>query len=565
MVISSVVYLNALHNGFVDWDDGTYVLNNHFIRSLDYSFFRWITFSFHAGNWHPLTWLSHAMDYKIWGLNPMGHHLTNIALHGINSFLVTVISIRLLESRDRVSGTPVMTEYWRCFAGALTGLLFGVHPLHVESVAWVAERKDLLCALFFLLSINSYIHYVSNKVVVKPGENGRTFLRGTYLAGLIFFILALLSKPMAVSLPIVLLIIDWYPFERFRSFRGLLPVLPEKLPFILLSIGSSIVTFLAQKEGGAVIPMVTIPLSDRFLMAIKSLALYLGKLILPLNLLPFYTYPKHVAPLSFPYLSAFVTVLAIVLICFVFARKYRLLPAVFGFYFVTLIPVLGIVQVGNQAMADRYSYLPSIGPFLLAGVALAWLGVSMQGIERLRLIAPVFSGGLVVVVVVVLGAITWRQTAVWKNSITLWSYVIEKNHENENNAVKFSFAYNNRGVAYHEKQRLDEAIADYSRGILLDPADGDIYNNRAIAYAAKKEYELALADNRKAFQLNPNNGGVLYNIACIYALKKEPDQACDWLKKSIDHGYADWENIRHDRDLENIRSMSCYQSIMAGK
>jgi hypothetical protein len=505
------------------------------------------------------------MDYMMWGVNPIGHHLTNIVLHGINSFLVTVISIRLLESRDRVSGTPVMTERWRCFAGALTGLLFGVHPLHVESVAWVAERKDLLCAFFSLLSVNSYIHYVSSKVVVKPGEKGRTFLRGSYMAGLIFFILALLSKPMAVSLPLVLLILDWYPLERSKSFPEMLQVLPEKLPFVFFSIGSSIVTFLAQKEGGAVIPMVTIPLGDRFLVAIKSLVLYLGKLILPMNLVPFYTYPKHVDPLAFPYLAAFVILLAIVFICFAFARKYRLLPAVFGFYFVTLIPVLGIVQVGNQAMADRYTYLPSIGPFLLAGVALAWLGVSMQGIARLRLIAPVFSCGLVVAVVFVLGAITWRQTAVWKDSITLWSYVIEKNHENETNAVKFSFAYNNRGVAYHEKQRLDEAIIDYSRGIQLDPGDDDILNNRAIAYAAKKEYELALADNRRAFQLNPNNGGVLYNIACIYALKKEPEQACDWLKKSIEHGYADWENIKHDSDLDGIRGVYCYQSIMAGK
>jgi hypothetical protein len=565
MLLSVAVFMNALFNGFVDWDDGTYILNNPFLRSFDTAFFKWAFFGFHASNWHPLTWLSHAADYGLWGLNPMGHHFTNIILHGINALLVTVLTVRLLDIPEKSTGLMPLSDTMRLLAGGVVGLLFGLHPLHVESVAWVAERKDLLCAMFFILSILAYLRHATADGDGKSEKTAGQCGKRSYFAALAFFLLALLSKPMAVSLPLVLLILDWYPLERISSKRTLRSVFLEKLPFIGLSLASSIITFLAQKGGGALIPMTSIPLPSRLMVAIKSLALYLGKILVPVDLVPFYPYPKHVAFLSLPYLASAITVAAITAACLAAAQKSRVLPAAWGYYVVTLIPVLGIVQVGNQAMADRYTYLPSIGPFIIIGLAVAWGAAKVQGMDNRRWMVAVAGGGAVVLLMAALAVITWKQTAVWKDSITLWNYVIERYHGEEQNAVKFSFAYNNRGVAFHGQHELDKAIADYSRAIELDPGDDSYYHNRAIAYAAKKQYDKALADNGKAFALNTDNSGALYNIACIHAQRNDPGQACSWLRKSIDHGYADWDQIKQDSDLDSIRNTPCYQSIMVGR
>lgn len=565
MLLSFAVYMNALYNGFLDWDDGTYIINNPFLRSINAAFFKATFFGFYASNWHPLTWLSHAADYGIWGLNPFGHHLTNIILHAINSFLVTVLTVRLLDLPEKSAGLMPLSCRMRLLAGGVVGLLFGLHPLHVESVAWVAERKDLLCALFFMLSILAYLRYATAYINRKSALTAYRCCKRSYFAALAFFLLALLSKPMAVSLPLVLLILDWYPLQRMTSKRTLRSMFLEKLPFIGLSLGSSIITFLAQKGGGALIPMASIPLSARLMVAIKSLALYLGKIIVPVDLVPFYPYPNHVTFLSPPYLASALTVAAISAACLVPARKSRVLTAAWGYYVVTLIPVLGIVQVGNQAMADRYTYLPSIGPFIIIGLVVARVATKVQGTDNRRRMFAVAGGGAVVLLMAALAVMTWKQTAVWKDSITLWSYVIDRYHGEERSAVKFSFAYNNRGVAFHRQHELDKAISDYSRAIELDPGDDSYYHNRAIAYAAKKQYDEALADNGKAFSLNTNNSGALYNIACIYAQRNETEQACSWLRKSISHGYADWDQIKHDTDLDSIRNTYCYQSLMVGR
>jgi hypothetical protein len=206
-LLTLLVYLPALQNEFVDWDDNVYIFDNPYIRSLDMAFFKWAFWGFHAANWHPLTWASHALDYAVWGLNPLGHHLTSISLHALNTFLVVALVTRLLDAYNTKQNRPALNDRMVLIAAATTGLLFGLHPVHVESVAWVSERKDVLCALFFLLSLLSYLSYVSSNT------------QKTYLLSLGFFVLALLSKPMAVTLPVVLLILDWYPYGRIRSFK----------------------------------------------------------------------------------------------------------------------------------------------------------------------------------------------------------------------------------------------------------------------------------------------------------------------------------------------------------
>jgi hypothetical protein len=328
-LITFAVYLSTLHHEFVEWDDAQYVVENLPIRSIDWTLIRWAFSAFHAGNWHPLTWISHALDYALWGLDPLGHHLTNAILHAVNTFLVVFLikELLLVSSRTAINAgrSEFLSERTILITAGTTGLLFGLHPLHVESVAWVAERKDLLCALFFLLSIIAYTKYASPlSGETSPEKQSSRSYSGHYLAAFGLFILALLSKPMAVTLPFVLLILDWYPFKRIRSLRTLWTVGIEKLPFIALSLLSSVLTVLAQRAGGAIVSMESVPLSTRMLVGVKSLMVYLGKMVWPLNLSPFYPYPIDASPMSWGYLVPIVLVIGITLLCAIMAKKQRL-------------------------------------------------------------------------------------------------------------------------------------------------------------------------------------------------------------------------------------------------
>jgi protein O-mannosyl-transferase len=300
-VITLIVYLPALNNEFVNWDDRVYIYENDHIRTLDLRFFKWAFFDFHAFNWHPLTWISHAVDYALWGLNPHGHHLFSIVLHGLNSLLVVVIAMRLLEFSGSSGGSSsaerFLSENSRLSAAIITGLMFGLHPVHVESVAWVSERKDMLCAFFFLLSLISYARYVRSK---GYDTFRQVVLNKYYLGSLIFFLLALMSKPMAVTLPAVLLILDWHPFGRFQASEKLRTILLEKLPYVVLSLLSAIITVMAQ--GTAVTQLSKISLFARILIACHSLLSYLWKMFWPESLIPLYHYPRGATIVSYEYL-----------------------------------------------------------------------------------------------------------------------------------------------------------------------------------------------------------------------------------------------------------------------
>jgi hypothetical protein len=544
-LITFLVYLGALHNTFA-WDDKVYVLGNPHIHSLDVKLLRWAFFDFYSANWHPLTWMSHAADYALWGLNPLGHHLTNNILHAANTFLTVILVARLFEvlkTRTAPNEWPsFLTDRAILIAAGTTGLLFGIHPLHVESVAWVAERKDLLCALFFLLGILAYVNYadsVNSKAV--PQSPFSRFADRRYLVTLGIFVLALLSKPMAVSFPVVLLILDWYPFSRIRSVKTLLAAGIEKLPFIALSFVSSILTVLAQ--GKAIQSTEFAPLSTRLLVAAQSLIAYLLKMLWPVNLVPYYPYPTSASLASVEYLLPVVLVIGITGVCAATATKQRFWLSAWGYYVVTLIPVIGIVQVGGQAMADRYTYLPSLGPFLVIGSAVAWALIRLSLPGRSRLMAGLF-GSILVFVFASLLYLTSRQIGIWQNDLVLWSYVVEK----EPNRVPI--AYNNRGLALKESGRFDEAIEDFEKTIALDPsrdapynnlgvlylraglfeksiayldksiaidpADAEAYDNRGVSYASAGQNERALEDFNKAIQLQKEDGAAYYNRGSLY-------------------------------------------------
>jgi tetratricopeptide (TPR) repeat protein len=574
-----LVYLPALQNGFTDWDDNTYVLTNPHIRSFDIAFFKWAFFHFYDCNWHPLTWISHAFDYAIWGLNPFGHHLVNIIFHAVNTFLVVILIIRFLEiykeTATKPGLRPFLTERTMLIASGATGLLFGLHPLHVESVAWVAERKDLLCALFFLLSIMMYTNYarsVSNGTDnKKPASH---FFNKQYVLALGLFIFALTSKPMAVTLPVILLLLDWHPFNRMQSLKSFRALVIEKLPFIALSLISSIVTILAQRAGGSLRSMEIIPLSTRLLVAAEALIAYLWKMLWPLNLVPYYPYPKDVSLFSLKYIAAIALVIGITLACIVAAKKRKLWLSVWGYYVVTLIPVLGIVQVGGQSMAERYTYLPSLGPFLVIGLASAWISKKTDAGKKWGLIAKVI---WISAVICALGSISYRtveQIGIWKNGITLWDYVIEKEPEG------VSIAYTNRGLEFEKIGQLDKAIEDYSKAIVLDPSAyiayfnlgvvyfktdlldkaigyfnrsiavnptyADAYSNRGIAYALLDQYGRALDDFNKAIELNQNFAAAYYNRGKLFYKAGQEELALADFQKSCDLGSKEGCNSLHE-------------------
>jgi len=514
--ITFAVYLASLQNGFIaEWDDGEYVLYNPYIRSFNLAFLRWAFFDFHSSNWHPLTWISHAIDYAVWGVNPLGHHLTSVVIHAVNTFLVAVLVIRLQEiatgTRPRGQEALVLDEPRKLITAGVAALLFGLHPVHVESVAWIAERKDLLCALFFLLSIIWYGKYVTATGAESTDNAVRSrFYRREYLLSFGFFVLALMSKPMAVSLPVVLLILDWYPFRRLRSVKTALTLLVEKLPFIMFSLISSALTILAQRAWGALVEIQTLPLSSRLLIAAQALLMYLWKMAVPRDLVPYYPYPKDISLISVDFLLSIALVVGLTVFCIIIAKRHKLGLAAWSYYVVTLLPVLGIMQVGSQSMADRYTYLPSLAPFLIVAAGASWGYEKAIILSRSKSMVMALFLTAGVVALAGLSLLSIRQMHIWENGLSLWSYVIEKEPD------KASLAYTNLGSAYQKMGQLDRAMENYDKAITLDPNDYLAYTNRGVILDKMGESDRALESYGKAVISNPGDYKAYFNRGLLY-------------------------------------------------
>ena len=525
-IITILVYLPALQNDFVNWDDPAYVYENPHIQLIDLVFFKWIFTGFHAANWHPLTWLSHAVDYAVWGADPMGHHLTSMIIHGLNAFLVAIIAACLISVRR----DPADRDHAPLVVGAVTGLLFGIHPLHVESVAWISERKDLLCAFFFLLSILSYLKYSLLRAHSEEEGHEKSDGKVHYVFSLFLFVLALMSKPMAVTLPVVLIILDLYPLERLsleNVFSRGCGVLIEKLPFFGLSIAASAITLMAQQKAMPLLEF--FPIGTRICVGIRALGFYLVKMLFPKGLAPFYPHPREISFISFDYILAFLLVSGIIISCiWAFRRRQKFWPAVWAYYFVTLVPVLGIIQVGEQAAADRYTYLPGLGPMLLAGLGVFWLWRRSASDHIKRAVVA----GFAILVLTVLSIMTTGQIAFWKDSISLWNRQLQ--------LYTSAVAYNNRGEAYSVSGKHVKAIADFNKAIQLQPGDPSVYYNRGSVYKILVKYRETIADFNKAIELDPlytqayNNRGNVYLI-----LEKYQEAMADFDKAiEIDPGHA---------------------------
>ncbi len=541
--VTFLIYLPALQNDFVRWDDHEYVYENADIRSINFKFLVWI-FGFHVSNWHPLTWLSHAIDYAVWGSNPMGHHLSSIILHSANTFLLGILVVYLFlyksPSRSAIPDINSKLPAGAAITAGVTALLFGIHPAHVESVAWIAERKDVLCAFFILLSLIFYVRYVADQK------------RSSYLLGLIFFGLALMSKPMAVTLPAVLVVLDIYPFRRLNlsaDFKTRKKIFIEKAPFFILSLISAVLTILAQSARGAIRGFEAFPLTDRIIIAIKGVFFYLGKMIFPAGLSPYYPYPKNISFLSYEYFIPAILFLAATIFCVIaWKRGWKFFMATWAFYVITLLPVIGIIQVGEQAAADRYTYIPSIGPFLLIG-----LGVSSI---RERLNKKVIVLLPAILIFVLLGRLTVDQIKVWKNSITLWTRVLEQFPDHER-------AYANRAQHYREVKDYSAEIKELTIAIKMNEKD-DYYSNRGVAYLMLGDSRNGLKDLTRAIELNPAFFPAYFNRCkadfslgeyhgavqdCSKAVEIEPENALAYFGRGIAYrAIKEYQKAIHDFD-----------------
>lgn len=544
-----IVYLPALGNGFVEWwDDQWYVTANPGIRTIDIEFFRWAFTSVIHSNWHPLTIISYAIDYAIWGLDPFGYHLANNILHAVNTSLVFILALRLTAlSTGRETNRPATFELASAMVAAL---LFGLHPLHVESVAWVSERKDLLSTLFYLLAVMAYL---------SPSLQEKKLLRLCATTGL--FILALLSKPMAISLPVVLLLLDIYPLRAIdiTSIKSVAKAVIKKTPFLILAVISAALTIWAQKKG--LVPLEMYSLPERFALSIRAYGFYLYKMALPFGLAHFYPRPEKIEFFSNGYLAAYALFTVLTAAALISIKRHKALTLAWFFYLITLIPVIGIVQVGSQAAADRYTYLPSIGIFLLAGAGAGRL-VKRYDLKMRHIII------ILAVIFAPISYLTIRQTGIWKDSLTLLTHEIE--------LYPTFQAYANRAEAYSKAGLHERAVLDYTKVIEMAAAEGrtevvykgyigrgaaemgtgDAYkaiddyiaaievipdgfvahNNLGNSYKAVKDYPNAVASYQKASILRPDAPEPYFNLAIAHIEMGNDDRAVEYMNMAANLG-----------------------------
>jgi predicted negative regulator of RcsB-dependent stress response len=489
-VVVTLVFCQTIRHEFVYYDDGQYFFSNPQVETgLTWNNATWAFQTTYANNWHPLTWLSLMLDVELFGTGPAGPHLMNVLLHAVNTGLLFLLLKRL-------TGT-----HWR---SALAAALFGLHPLHVESVAWASERKDVLSGLFFMLTLLMYARYVEQFKAQSP--RSKVF----YSLALSFFALGLMSKPMLVTLPLVLLLLDYWPLERFtiHDLRFTIRRLAwEKVPFFVLSAASCVVTFVAQKD--AVQPFDRIPMGIRAVNAMVSCVRYLRKMFWPMNLAIPYPYPSHWSFKLF-WLSAAVFLAAIVFAVRL-GRRYPFLIMGWFWYLGMLVPVIGLVQVGAQSMADRYTYLPLIGVFIM----LVW-GIG-EVFNHWRLPTGMI-WGLALLVLAACTACTLDQLRFWQNTETLFHHTIAVTKGN-------ALAYYSLGEYYSGKGRLDEAMDDYLNAIQIRPGYDDALNNLGVALALKGKFDEAIARIRESIHYRPDKADAYYNLGNVFIMQHKLNEA----------------------------------------
>ena len=521
-----------VHNcDFTSYDDNLYVTQNWHVKTgLTRDNVLWAFTAGHASNWHPLTWLSHMLDCHLFGTNPRWHHLTNLLLHIANTLLLFAVLKRMTAA------------FWR---SAFVAAVFALHPLHVESVAWIAERKDVLSTLFWLLTMIAYLNYVR-----RPGIS-------RYLLALLLFALGLMAKPMLVTLPFVLLLLDYWPLERLQLRRDTnrrlwFQLVREKVPFFILSAISSVITFVVQQKSGAMAKLDAIPLMVRFGNAFISYVRYIGRMFWPDRLTIFYPHPSHELPIWQTAATAGL-LLAVSVLVIRLAPKHKYLLVGWLWYLGTLFPVIGLVQVGNQASADRYTYIPLIGLFIVISWALPNLSAKWKH-KKITL------GASMLVALSVLFVCSRRQVSLWRNSITLFEHGLRVTKDNymahfciaeplyqqgrpgeavahltEALRIKPDFpdAHSNLGYFLMHQGKLDEAIAHFTEALRTRPDFANAHHNFGYALTRQGRLEEAAAHFTEALNIKPDFPEVHNDLAVILVRQGKLDDALNQYRQAL--------------------------------
>jgi protein O-mannosyl-transferase len=491
LAATAAVYLRTAWFPFCAVDDHIYVTHNApVLRGLSPDSLKWAFTTFHAANWHPVTWLSLMLDGQLSGLNPAGYHLANTALHAINAALLYLLLYSMTGALGR---------------SAFAAAFFALHPMHVESVAWIAERKDVLSTLFLLLALICYLEWA------RKGKGWG------YCGALAAAALGLMAKPMLVTLPLLLLLLDFWPLRRLGAAGtaarpGLKGLLLEKLPFFLLSALSAVVTVIAQRSGGAVASLTHIPLPYRAWNALWSTLLYLVKSLLPFDLAVYYPFAQ--IPAGKAALAALVVGAVTVAVLKAGSRRGYLFTGWFWFL-VTLLPVIGLVQVGGQAMADRYTYVPYIG----LSIMLAWGGSELA--ERVRLPAAGLCGAAAALLLFFSG-LTWHQLGYWQDNRLLLNHTIDVTQENY-------FAHFALGGHYDEQGKLDLAIEEYQKVLYINPNAKGVHLYYGVALAKQGRAEEAIPYLQEALRRdNRSPSGHFHLGTSLEKLGREAEAAASY-------------------------------------
>ncbi|MCE5211425.1 MAG: tetratricopeptide repeat protein [Deltaproteobacteria bacterium] len=523
-MVTLAVYWQVNQFDFVNIDDGVYVTENSHLQSgLTLKGLRWAFTTTYAEFWHPLTWLSLMLDHQLFSLNAGGYHMTNLVLHILSTLL-------LFWLFNRMTGA-----LWK---SAFVAAFFALHPLHVESVAWVAERKDVLSAFFWMLTLCLYVYYVEKPAIKR------------YLLVLCGFVLALMSKPMVVTLPVIMVLLDYWPLKRFESKKGdlILWQLKEKTPFFILSAVFSIITIYARyKPYGENLQS---PLSSRLANALVSFVTYLAKTFWPADMAVFYPFTAQIQ--DWKIFGAFLLILVISVAIIVMWRRLPYLFVGWLWYIITIAPVIGIIKVGDFSMADRYHYLPSIG----MAIMIAWgIPALLQMTGRIKkLLFPAATSFLIILMI-----LTWHQCGYWQNSIFLFrhalqvtkdNYLAHNNlglslftegkmdesieHYNKSIHIKpdYIFAYNNRGIIYAKLGRYQPAIDDFNEAIRRMPFYANAYNNRGLSYANLGQHQRAIEDYSEAIRFKPDYAEAYMNRGVIYLKQGNNTLGCPDAQKA---------------------------------
>lgn len=505
VAITWIVFGQTLGHDFVNFDDHVYVYENPLvIRGLTTEGVIGAFTHTHARNWHPVTTVSHMLDCQLYGLNPHGHHLTNVILHTISVLLLFLVL------------TQMSGALWR---SAFVAALFAIHPLHVESVAWIAERKDVLSALFFMLTLGAYSHYARAPSALR------------YLLVALLFAFGLMSKPMLVTLPFVLLLLDYWPLDRIGDQKSevvnrLRRLFTEKVPLFALSALSCITTLFAQRQGPSAIDQ--LPLIWRLKNTCVSYVIYIWQMLWPERLAVFYPHPND--RLSLLVVTMGIALLVVISLLVIYLRRTRpYLVTGWFWYLGMLVPVIGLVQVGEQGHGDRYTYLPQIGLYIM----IAWI-VGDLLVESTRVRRPVV-GVIAAILVVSLCVRAFGQTSYWKNSETLWNHALAVTDEND-------VAHNNLGFLFLRRGDLDKAITEFQTALDIRLRNGQthynlgaalVQSNLGNALARKQLWNQAVDHLQEAIRLRPDYADAYFNLGSVLFQQDRLDEAIAQWQKAL--------------------------------